>query len=50
MWQYKTDRLGDPNPAVKRRIDKVGPINLSLQEDRKRLGYCYLEWDEFIEH
>jgi len=20
------------------------------QEDRKRLGYCYLEWDEFIEH
>ena len=48
MWRYKTDRLGNPNPAVQRRVDKVGTIDLNSHEARERLGYCFLEWDEFV--
>jgi len=47
MWRYKTDRLGNPNPAVQRRVDKVGTVDLNSHEARERLGYCYLEWDKF---
>ena len=48
MWRYKTDRLGNPNPAVQRRVDKVGTIDLNSHEARERLGYCFLEWDKFV--
>ena len=47
MWRYKTDRLGNPNPAVQRRVDKIGTIDLNSHEARERLGYCFLEWDKF---
>ena len=47
MWRYKTDRLGNPNPAVQRRVDKVGTVDLNSHESRERLGYCFLEWDKF---
>ena len=47
MWRYKTDRLGNPNPAVQRRVDKVGTIDLNSHEARGRLGYCFLEWNKF---
>ena len=49
MWRYKTDRLGNPNPAVQRRIDKVGMVDLNYHESREHLGYCFLEWDEVWE-
>ena len=48
MWRYKTDRLGNPNPAVQRRVDKVGTIDLNSHEARERLGYCFLEWNKFV--
>ena len=48
MWRYKTDRLGNPNPAVQRRVDKVGTVDLNSHEARERLGYCFLEWDKFV--
>ena len=47
MWRYKTDRLGNPNPAVQRRVDKIGTIDLNSHEARERLGYCFLEWNKF---
>jgi hypothetical protein len=52
MWNFKTNRLGEWTPAVKRRhkvyLDKymhgVSDGVLVDHESRSRFGYCYLEY------
>ena len=52
MWDFKTNRLGEWTPAVKRRFkvyqDKymhgVSDGALVNHESRSRFGYCYLEY------
>jgi len=43
MWKFKTDRLGNINPAVQRRLSK-GEVDLTSHESRSKFGYCYLEY------
>ena len=51
MWDFKTNRLGEWTPAVKRRFKVYedsrpanGPGALVNHESRSRFGYCYLEY------
>ena len=51
MWDFKTNRLGEWTPAVKRRFKVYedgrpanGPGALINHESRSRFGYCYLEY------
>ena len=46
MWVYKTYKTGDRvnTNAVQRRIVNLPKIDLSRHEDRKLVGYCYLEY------
>ena len=61
MWMFKTYKskkngYGEPTAAVTRRINsltlpagfKHRPFDLGKKEDRKIVGYCYLEWKENI--
>ena len=53
-WRFKTDRLGEWTPAVKRRFEKyqdkyvlghgVSDGALVNHRSRSRFGYCYLEY------
>jgi len=52
MWMFKTYKskkngYGEPTSAVARRINSLNrPFDLGKSEDRKIVGYCYLEWKE----
>jgi len=36
---------GEPVQAAKRRVEQLNrPYDLGKHEDRKEIGYCYLEW------
>ena len=47
MWKFKTDRLGNINPAVQRRIeliDRNDKVDLNSHKSRAEFGYNYLEY------
>jgi len=43
-WLPKSTREGLPTPAVERRMAKLGNLDIGKAEDRKKFGYCYLEF------
>ena len=50
MWMLKSYKskvngYGEPVKAAERRMKQLNrPYDLSKHEDRKEIGYCYLEW------
>ena len=46
MWKFKTNRLGELNPAVQRRvelIDRNDTVDLNSHKSRAECGYIYLK-------
>ena len=43
-WLPKSTHEGLPTPAVERRMAKLGNLDIGKAEDRKKFGYCYLEF------
>ena len=47
MWKFKTNRLGELNPAVQRRvelIDRNDTVDLNSHKSRAEFGLNYLEY------
>ena len=47
MWKFKTNRLGELNPAVQRRvelIDRNNTVDLDSHKSRSKFGYNYLKY------
>ena len=43
-WLPKSTHDGLPTPSVERRMEAMGKFDLATHEDRKKFGYCYLEF------